>query len=104
MTDYSENQCIWLRQRWNTITVWWWEYSSLSSILQQEHDLRWMQLSHLWQEITSHYSMFWTLKIWARMHRAAHSDVHWSSDFENFYEKQTVNLTSSQLFKHSIQV
>ncbi len=34
MTDYSENQCIWLRQRWNTITVWWWKYFSLSSILQ----------------------------------------------------------------------
>ena len=48
--------------------------------------------------------MFQTLKTWAKMHRAAHSDVHWSSDFEDFHEKQTVDLTSSQLSKHSIWV
>ncbi len=46
-----------------------------------------MQLSHLWQEITSHYSMFWTLKTWARMHEAAYSDVHQSSDFKDLHEK-----------------
>ena len=38
------------------------------------------------------------------MHKAAHSDVHQSSDFEDLHEKQTVDSTSSQLFKHSIQV
>ncbi len=54
-----------------------------------------MQLSHLWQEIASHYLIFWTLKTWARMHRAAHSDVHQSSDFKDLYEKQTVNLMLS---------
>ncbi len=48
--------------------------------------------------------MFWTLKTQARMHRAAHSDVYWSSDFKDLHEKQTVNLTSSQLSRHSIQV
>ncbi len=63
-----------------------------------------MQLSHLWQEIASHYLMLWTLKTWARMHRAAHSYVHWSSDFKDLHEKQTVNSMSSQLSKHSIQV
>ncbi len=63
-----------------------------------------MQLSHLWQEIASHYSMFWTLKTWARMHRAAYSDVHQLLDFEDLHEKQTVDLTSSQLSRHSIQV
>ncbi len=61
-----------------------------------------MQLSHLWQEIASHYSMFWTLKTQARMHRAAHSDIYRSSDFEDFHEKQTVDLTSSQLSRHFI--
>ncbi len=61
-----------------------------------------MQLSYLWQEIASHYLMLWTLKTQARMHRAAHSDVYWSSDFENLHEKQTVDSTSSQLSKHSI--
>ncbi len=63
-----------------------------------------MQLLHLWQETVDHYSMFQTLKTWAWMHRATHSDVHWSSDFENLHEKQTVNLTLSQLSKHSIWV
>ncbi len=48
--------------------------------------------------------MFWTLKTWAWMHQVAHSDVHWSSDFEDLYEKQTVNSTSSQLSRHSIWV
>ncbi len=94
-TDYSENWCLWLRQRWNTISVQWWECSSLSSFLQQEHDSHWMQLSYLWQEIASYYLMLWTLKTQARMHEAAHSDVHQSSDFENLHEKQTVNSTLS---------
>ena len=61
-----------------------------------------MQLSHLWQETADYYSMFWTLKIRAWMHWVIHSDVHQSSDFKDFHEKQTVNLTSSQLSKHSI--
>ncbi len=87
MTDYSRNQCIWLRQRWNSITVWWWESSSLDNFLQQEHDSRWMQLSHLWQETADYYLMFQTLKTWAWMHQVTHSDVHQSSDFEDFHEK-----------------
>ncbi len=103
-TDYSRNQCIWLRQRWNSITVQWWESSSLNSFLQQEHDSHWMQLSHLWQETVDHYSMFRTLKTRAWMHQVTHSDVHRSSDFEDFHEKQVVNSMSSQLSRHSIWV
>jgi len=38
------------------------------------------------------------------MHRAAYSDVHQLLDFEDLHEKQTVDLTSSQLSRHSIQV
>ena len=63
-----------------------------------------MQLSHLWQETADHYSMFQTLKIWAWMHQVTHSDIHQSSDFEDFHEKQIVNLISSQLSKHFIKV
>ncbi len=48
--------------------------------------------------------MFQTLKTWAWMHWITHSDIHQSSDFEDLHEKQTVNLTSSQLSRHSIWV
>ncbi len=48
--------------------------------------------------------MFWTLMTWAEMHWTTHSDVHWSSDFENLYEKQTVESMTSQLSEHSIEV
>ncbi len=88
MINYSEYQCIWLHQRWNTITVWWWKCSSLSSILQQEHDSCWMQLSHLWQEIASHYSMLWTLKTQARMH------IDWSCQVEYLSSSQVFNSKS----------
>ncbi len=46
--------------------------------------------------------MFQTLKIQAWMHQVAHLNVYQSSDFKDFHEKQTVNLTSSQLSKHSV--
>ncbi len=104
MTSYSENQCFKLCKRWNTISVWWWESSSFDDLLQQKYDSRWNQLSHLWQEIASHYSMLRTLMTWAEMHWTTHSDVHQSSDFENFHEKQTVESTTSQLSEHSIKV
>ena len=48
--------------------------------------------------------MLWTLKTQAKMHKTVYSDVYQSSNFEDLHEKQTVNLMSSQLFKHSIQV
>ncbi len=38
------------------------------------------------------------------MHWTTHSDVHQSSDFENFHKKQTVKLMTSQLSEHSIKV
>ncbi len=41
---------------------------------------------------------------WAEMHEITHSDIHWSSDFEDLHEKQTVKSMTSQLFKHSIWV
>jgi len=38
------------------------------------------------------------------MHWTTHSDVHWSSNFEDFHEKQTVELMTSQLSEHFIKV
>ncbi len=38
------------------------------------------------------------------MHWTTHSNVHWSLDFEDFYEKQTVESMTSQLSEHSIKV
>ncbi len=40
----------------------------------------------------------------AEMHWTTHSDVHRSSVFEDLHEKQTVELTTSQLSEHSIEV
>ncbi len=48
--------------------------------------------------------MLWTLMTWIEMHWITHSDVHQSSDFEDFYEKQTVESMTSQLSEHSIEV
>ncbi len=48
--------------------------------------------------------MLQTLMTWAEMHWTTHSDVHWSSDFENLHEKQTVESMTSQLSEHSIEV
>ncbi len=87
MISNSEDQCFKLCKRWNTISVWWRENSSFNDFLQQKHDFRWNQLSHLWQEMTSHYSMLWTLMTQAEMHWITHSDVHWSSNFKDLYEK-----------------
>ncbi len=38
------------------------------------------------------------------MHWTTYLNVHWSSDFEDLHEKQTVELTTSQLSEHSIKV
>ncbi len=38
------------------------------------------------------------------MHWTTHLNVHWSSDFENLHEKQTVKSTTSQLSEHFIKV
>ena len=103
-TSYSEDQHFELCKRWNIISVQWWESSSFDDLLQQKHDFRWDQLSHLWQEIASHYSMFWTIMIRAEMHWTTHSNVHQSSDFEDLHEKQTVESMISQLSEHSIKV
>ncbi len=68
------------------------------------HDSRWNQLSHLWQEIASYYSMLQTLMTQAEIHWTTHSDVHWSSNFDDFYEKQIVESMTSQLSEHFIEV
>ena len=38
------------------------------------------------------------------MHWTTHLNVHQSSDFEDFHEKQTVESMISQLSEHSIKV
>ncbi len=48
--------------------------------------------------------MFWTLMTQAEMHWIIHSDVHWSSDFKDLHEKQTVESMTSQLSEHFIEV
>ena len=63
-----------------------------------------MQLSHLWQEIASYHSMLQTLMIWTRRYWAIYSDVYWSSDFEDLYEKQTADSMTSELSEYSIKV
>ncbi len=63
-----------------------------------------MQLSHLWQEIASYHSMLWTLMTRTKRYWAIYSDVYWSSDFENLYEKQTADLITSKLSEYSIEV
>ncbi len=40
----------------------------------------------------------------AEMYWITHSDIHWSSSSEDFHEKQTAELMSSQLSEHSIEV
>jgi len=40
----------------------------------------------------------------AEMHWIIHSDVHWSSDFKDLHEKQTVESMTSQLSEHFIEV
>jgi len=103
-SDYFENQCIELCKRWNTVSVWWWECTSLDDFLQQKHDSHWNQLSYLWQEIADHYSLFQTLTTWAEMYWITHSDIHQSLSFKDLHEKQTTESTSSQLSEHSIEV
>ncbi len=63
-----------------------------------------MQLSHLWQEIANYHSMLWTLMIQTRKYWAIYSDVYWSSDFEDLYEKQTADSMISELSEYSIEV
>ena len=63
-----------------------------------------MQLSHLWQEIANCHLMLQTLMTWTRKYWAIYSNVYWSSDFENLYEKQTADLTTSELSEYSIKV
>ncbi len=48
--------------------------------------------------------MLQTLMTQAEMHWTTHSDVHWSSDFEDLHEKQIVESMTSQLSEHSIKV
>ncbi len=38
------------------------------------------------------------------MHWTTHSDVYWSSDFEDLHEKQTVESMINQLSERSIEV
>ncbi len=48
--------------------------------------------------------MLWTLIIQTRRYWAIYSDVYWLSDFEDLYEKQTVDSTTSKLSEYSIEV
>ncbi len=48
--------------------------------------------------------MLRTLMTWTRRHWAIYSDVYWSSDFEDLYEKQTADSTISELSEYSIEV
>ncbi len=48
--------------------------------------------------------MFQTLMTQAEMHWTIHSDIHQSSNFEDLYEKQTVESMTSQLSEHFIKV
>ncbi len=48
--------------------------------------------------------MLQTLITWAEMHWTTHSNVYWSSDFEDLHEKQTVESITSQLSEHFIEV
>ncbi len=48
--------------------------------------------------------MLQTLMTQTRRHWAIYSDVYWSSDFEDLYEKQTADLTTSELSEYSIEV
>ncbi len=63
-----------------------------------------MQLSHLWQEIVNYHSMLRTLMTRTRRYWAIYSDVYWSSDFKDLYEKQTADSTTSELSEYSIKV
>ena len=48
--------------------------------------------------------MLQTLMIQTRRYWAICSDVYWSSDFEDLYEKQTADLMTSELSEYSIKV
>ena len=48
--------------------------------------------------------MLWTLMTQIRRYWAIYSNVYWSSDFEDFYEKQIADLMTSKLSEYSIEV
>ncbi len=48
--------------------------------------------------------MLQTLTTWTRKYWAIYSDVYWSSDFEDLYEKQTADSMTSELPEYSIEV
>ncbi len=48
--------------------------------------------------------MLQTLIIRTRRYWAIYSDVYWSSDFEDVYEKQTADSMTSKLSEYSIEV
>ncbi len=48
--------------------------------------------------------MLWTLMTWTIKYWVIYSDVYWSSDFEDLYEKQTADLMISKLSEYSIKV
>ena len=48
--------------------------------------------------------MLQTLMTWTRKHWVIYSDVYWSSDFEDFYEKQTADSMTSELSEYFIEV
>ncbi len=48
--------------------------------------------------------MLWTLMTWTRRYWVIYSDVYWSSNFEDLYEKQTVDSMTSKISEYSIEV
>ncbi len=48
--------------------------------------------------------MLRTLMTWTRRYWAIYSDVYWSSDFEDLYEKQIADLMISKLSEYFIEV
>ncbi len=48
--------------------------------------------------------MLQTLTIWTKRYWAICSDVYWSSDFKDLYEKQTADSMTSELSEYSIEV
>ncbi len=48
--------------------------------------------------------MLQTLMIWTKRYWVIYSDVYWSSDFEDLYEKQTADSMISKLPEYFIKV
>ncbi len=48
--------------------------------------------------------MLWILMTWTKRYWVIYSDVYWSLNFKDLYEKQTADLKTSELSEYSIKV